>query len=219
MKKGFTLAEVLITLTIIGVVATLTLPSLMSNTTEQQAITAFRKVMNTLNEAGQMSAATDGFDYSNITTTSKASASAGDVVDANGVAVQSLWALLVNRAQVDVNRSIKGGIGGDCTNKVQVFFRDGTAICFTGTDITQGKGKNADSVINITVDTNGFKAPNALFECTDDNCLKDGKVVGDQFAVTLHGTNAIPGTSTFSKGVETPGANNKDKAARWAMSK
>ena len=37
-KNGFTLAEVLITLAIIGVVATLTLPALMTNTQEQQWI-------------------------------------------------------------------------------------------------------------------------------------------------------------------------------------
>ncbi len=36
IRKGFTLAEVLITLTIIGVVAAITLPSLMSNTTNAQ---------------------------------------------------------------------------------------------------------------------------------------------------------------------------------------
>ena len=39
-KNGFTLAEVLITLAIIGVVATLTLPALMTNTQEQQSRTA-----------------------------------------------------------------------------------------------------------------------------------------------------------------------------------
>ena len=66
-KHGFTLAEVLITLAIIGVVATITLPSLMSNTQEQQAVTAFRKAMNTLNEVPQMNAAVDGFDYGDIT--------------------------------------------------------------------------------------------------------------------------------------------------------
>ena len=42
-KNGFTLAEVLITLAIIGVVATLTLPALMTNTAEQQAKTALKK--------------------------------------------------------------------------------------------------------------------------------------------------------------------------------
>ena len=42
-KNGFTLAEVLITLAIIGVVATMTLPALMTNTQEQQAKTGLKK--------------------------------------------------------------------------------------------------------------------------------------------------------------------------------
>ena len=43
-KRGFTLAEVLITLTIIGVVATMTLPALMTNTAETQAKTGLKKL-------------------------------------------------------------------------------------------------------------------------------------------------------------------------------
>ena len=38
MKKGFTLAEVLITLGIIGVVAALTLPSLITNYRKKQTV-------------------------------------------------------------------------------------------------------------------------------------------------------------------------------------
>ena len=41
--NGFTLAEVLITLAIIGVVATMTLPALISNTGEQQAKTGLKQ--------------------------------------------------------------------------------------------------------------------------------------------------------------------------------
>lgn len=49
MKKfGFTLAEILITLSIIGVIATLTLPGLSVNIHKQQAGTAFMKAVNTL---------------------------------------------------------------------------------------------------------------------------------------------------------------------------
>jgi prepilin-type N-terminal cleavage/methylation domain-containing protein len=50
-RKGFTLAEVLITLSIIGVVAALTIPSLISSTTSSQYQTAFKKSVSTLNQA------------------------------------------------------------------------------------------------------------------------------------------------------------------------
>ena len=65
-KNGFTLAEVLITLAIIGVVATMTLPALMTNTAEQQARTGLKKGINTLTEIAQTNSALAGFDYASI---------------------------------------------------------------------------------------------------------------------------------------------------------
>ena len=62
-KNGFTLAEVLITLSIIGVVATMTLPALMTNTAKQQAKTGLKKAINTLTEAAQMNQAIENYDY------------------------------------------------------------------------------------------------------------------------------------------------------------
>lgn len=50
-KKAFTLAEVLITLTIIGVVAALTIPTLMKSVEQQQYLTALKKAYTTANQA------------------------------------------------------------------------------------------------------------------------------------------------------------------------
>ena len=51
MQKGFTLAEVLITLGIIGVVATMTMPTLISDYREKQTITAYKKAMSVINQS------------------------------------------------------------------------------------------------------------------------------------------------------------------------
>ena len=48
---GFTLAEVLITLGIIGVVAAMTMPSLIANHKEKEAVTRLKKVYSTLDNA------------------------------------------------------------------------------------------------------------------------------------------------------------------------
>ncbi len=68
MKKGFTLAEVLITLGIIGVVAAMTIPTLIANTRSQQYRSKFKKTVSTLSQAARMSDAQYGFDYAGINT-------------------------------------------------------------------------------------------------------------------------------------------------------
>ncbi len=53
MKKinGFTLAEVLITLVIIGIIAAMTIPSLMNKTNEQETVVAVKKAYSVLSQA------------------------------------------------------------------------------------------------------------------------------------------------------------------------
>ena len=59
-KKGFTLAEVLITLAIIGVVAAISIPSVISNSQQQEFKTGLRKAVSVLNSAITMNMALDG---------------------------------------------------------------------------------------------------------------------------------------------------------------
>ena len=59
-KTGFTLAEVLITLAIIGVVAALSIPAVISNSQQQEFRTGLRKAVSVLNSAITMNMALDG---------------------------------------------------------------------------------------------------------------------------------------------------------------
>ena len=217
MKKlGFTLAEVLITLAIIGVIATLTLPALMTNTAEQQAKAGIRKGINTLTEAAQTNLASAGFDYA----TAKEDSNFDKPDD------QSFYGLLANRASVDFGKNITSAttkqLGVLGNGNSAVFLRDGSAIIFKLSDTkateanaaTQGDGLPLGYV--VIYDTNGTKAPNIQSNCkgnqlptaaiTDDTgevstCTKDKRVIKDQFTVKLRGNYAQP-----------VGA-----AARWAM--
>ena len=65
-KNGFTLAEVLITLGIIGVVAAMTIPTLISNTNGAQFKTAYKKVLSTMNQAVLMNIALENTDLSTL---------------------------------------------------------------------------------------------------------------------------------------------------------
>ena len=60
MKKAFTLAEVLITLAIVGVVAAITIPSVVANAQQQEFKTGLRKAVSVLNEAIQANIAIEG---------------------------------------------------------------------------------------------------------------------------------------------------------------
>ena len=177
-KNGFTLAEVLITLAIIGVVATLTLPALMTNTAEQQARSAFKKGINTLTEVAQMNQAIAGFDYASLTEAST-----------DKPETQSLYGLLANRAAVDFAKngldripSHQGNATGQPqTGNFSLFFRDGSALIFpqgivsTTAPTAKGEGSKDDGttlmpdglVYGITAiyDTNGAKGPNIVSNC------------------------------------------------------
>ena len=59
-KKGFTLAEVLVTLAVIGVVASLTIPTLMKSHEKQQWITGYKKNYSMISQATRMIMADNG---------------------------------------------------------------------------------------------------------------------------------------------------------------
>ena len=221
-KTGFTLAEVLITLAIIGVVATLTLPALMTNTQEQQAKTALKKGINTLTEAAQMNQAISGWDYASITVSNTDDSEAED---------QSLYNLFSERTSMDYQKSgfskIKDASGGLNANYA-VYFRDGSALLLPSSDTARLSSSNAGSsgtpgtemqddglVYGIVAlyDTNGTKGPNIISNCegqalgvaaesNDADCsTKGNRVIKDQFGVRLRGGYAVP----------------NGPAARWAF--
>lgn len=68
-KYGFTLAEVLITLGIIGVVAAMTIPVLISNTNGAKYRSQFKKAVSTMNQAALMSEAQFGYNFASTTET------------------------------------------------------------------------------------------------------------------------------------------------------
>ena len=77
-RSGFTLAEVLITLGIIGVVAAMTIPTLISNTNGAKFRSQFKKTLSTLNQAGLMAQAQYDFDFSTASGTCESSTDTPD---------------------------------------------------------------------------------------------------------------------------------------------
>ena len=186
-KNGFTLAEVLITLAIIGVVATMTLPTLMNNAGEQQYKTGLKKGINTLTEAGQMNEAVAGYDYSSCT-------SDDDGTNENSLdqsKFQSMYALLANRTSIDRSRTgDEGGVGGamkasgnseTASSKFSVFFRDGSVLMYNLADTTaDGVGDMQDDGLPLgfpaIFDVNGPKGPNLISNCQGEGIKTDDDI-------------------------------------------
>ena len=65
-NKAFTLAEVLITMVIIGVIAAMTVPSLLLTTQKKENVVRYKKALSTINQALNRNYALYGFDIASI---------------------------------------------------------------------------------------------------------------------------------------------------------
>lgn len=153
-KFGFTLAEVLITLGIIGVVAAMTIPTLMQKTNDAELKSGYKKMISVINQGISMNYALDGVDFSNIS-------GEGAVSDTEGT---SWLGFLYNRLNV-VGSSAKGSDNAEGTT---VYFSDGSAIILTqpGENCTE-----FNESCKVVIDVNGKKGPNAI--TTNSALLKD----------------------------------------------
>ena len=112
---GFTLAEVLITLGIIGVVAAMTMPTLINSTNGAQYKTAYKKALSVMSQAVAMHIALEDYDLSEtVAGTNPVVGQAPDADGNGGVAaagaagVQSIYSIFRNRLNV-----VKVATGGD----------------------------------------------------------------------------------------------------------
>ena len=194
-KLGFTLAEVLITLGIIGVIATLTLPTLMSNTAEREYSTALKKAISALTESVQMQVALENVSFD-------------EMID-DGITKKdnnSLYAFLCNRMQTEKAVSLTStdacapgatdATEASCLNyggassvvDTAIFFRDGSAIMFTASDsvddnqCTTAAGETVNC-FQVIYDVNGIKKPNMVA-----NCLGVKGKASKDFSFDLNGT-------------------------------
>ena len=140
-KSGFTLAEVLVTLMIIGVIAAMTVPSLMQSTAQQEYKAALKKSLSMMNQAITMNYALDGVD-----------ASDGAYTTANGVIplfkkrmnVMSETTTSIYTAD-GIYYQVTGGQNANCTN---------------ASETIEDMNKETNICSYIEVDVNGKKGPN-----------------------------------------------------------
>ena len=206
-RFGFTLAEVLITLGIIGVVAAMTMPTLINSTQGAQYKAAFKKALSALSQAVTLNVALDEVDFGDLSSTNT---------------LESILSSRMNvvRKETTTLADTEYKIGNPGTNNVNsgdnttLFMNDGIMFQFPG---TIGQAADAactkDTTVNgVTkwdatrqgacsgfVDVNGTKGPNKVVVCdgeTDgnsDNCKVTNPT--DIYPVMIFDSTVLPSTN------------------------
>ena len=170
-RYGFTLAEVLITLGIIGVVAAMTMPTLMNSTQGAQYKAAYKKALSALSQAVVLNVALDDYNFADF--------------DADNYTLTDMLSSRMNVVRTETGSSnIKNGDKDytvttttgtrEGTNGVDIeegnttlFFNDGIMFSFP----TEAKNCSKDDTTGSTtpcygfIDVNGVKAPNKMVKC------------------------------------------------------
>ena len=210
MKKlGFTLAEVLITLVIIGVIAAMTVPTLMNNTNAQEYRSAFKKAISATNQALTLQYALEGV-------------SAADVDGASGLVTDVFKRRMstIDGVTSWPAATSGGGTCGGASANTMFTTADGMIYCVTDA-FSAGTGDNStvcdvynehpcsSGAYNLIIDVNGAKKPNQL--TTSSNRPRD------QYTAMIYAQKVIPygqaaqevmfdrGTSNSASGNATAG--------------
>ena len=179
MKKlSFTLAEVLITLVIIGVIAAMTVPTLMNNTQGQEYKSALKKAISGMNQALTLNYALEGLMASDYSTSAQLA--------------QSVFKVRMSTVDAsDFTASAKSGSGADevCSTaggKNIITTADGMKFCITNFTVANTDSQGITSYCNtyntvpcvtssnypnLWIDVNGDRKPNSV--TTSSNRPKD----------------------------------------------
>lgn len=134
-KFGFTLAEVLLTLAVIGVVAALTVPSLMSSTMDKKLVVGAKKAYNTIQNAVELKRAATGLTPSDTTGNELISFLIGETADGEQILKYT-----------DKNGQV-------------VQTPDGIVMVSSGGKCGTGE-VGSSTYCTVTVDVNGIEGPN-----------------------------------------------------------
>ena len=190
-RNAFTLAEVLITLGIIGVVAAMTLPTLLNSTQAAQFRSQFKKTLSVASQAVVVTVALEDYDTAQANTTGTADSDA------------SLYNMFHKRLNVvgmgdDAGREASWNVsaGGNSdphasaitnmgSGNYTFYLNDGSTLSIPK---TASACTSSNTVCKGTIDVNGPKMPNRMIGCdegsTDTNCKSTA--AGDVFPIFLH---------------------------------
>ena len=155
-KFAFTLAEVLVTLGIIGVVSAMTVPSLMQNYQRQSYVTQLHKVYNELSQA--LVRYQNDKNALNLTEAGLTSETAAQNFLKNYFKIVSECASFTTPCFASTYKTMSGTTLTDAYFQ----FNHKTYTIASGSSFRPLYSKSGDKILNIMVDINGQKGPNIL---------------------------------------------------------
>ena len=183
-RFGFTLAEVLITLGIIGVVAAMTMPTLINSTQGAQYKAAYKKALSAISQAVTLNVALDEWSFADLDSDADGTYGLQTMLNSRMNVVRTETGAFDdakgNEYKAKYSNVGKGqGVTSDVsigTNNISLFFNDGIMFSFDPSQATSCT--NADGatqkICTGFIDVNGIKAPNKVVQCdvgnTDDDC-------------------------------------------------
>lgn len=215
MRKmnAFTLAEVLITLGIIGVVAAMTMPTLMNSTQGAQYKAAYKKALSALSQAVTLNVALDEWSFADLSTNDTNYQMAKMLQERmNVVRGPEVGSTNIKLADGKTEYSVKGDPTGktkvstvDTTNgkiagtNTTLFFNDGIMFTFPTTAAGCTKGPSGDDEVPAVcrgfIDVNGIKAPNRYVQCDNDSATANDcqiKSPTDVYPVIFYDQTVLP---------------------------
>lgn len=229
-KRGFTLAEVLITLGIIGVVAAITIPTIYANVIGIKYRSQFKKTISSLDQAVRLNKANYDWDFSDV----NQPCGDGNFMKHSSDNEMSVCAIFNSNLA-----GITGYLGMSTLNKNYGYKFNGQTIgvstgmgqytvyqlatgAFVGIrsvsfskGCTLGIGKmlNANTISHCTgfIDVNGLSLPNEEIKCSvgrtsmnlDTECVVKSKDMKDVYPIFFHDAIVEPATNAAKYVLET----------------
>lgn len=167
-KRAFTLSEVMLVMSVIGVIAALTIPGIVQNLNDRQTIVKLKKVYSNLSQAASLVIDENGGSAKNICATNTCIRDAflkymGSIKKCSSAPEPSSWDNCFVRPIVDGGKwtDMTGGnpaVGVDAS----AILPDGTFIHFWQSDATCAYAYSGETntCTRIIVDINGMASPN-----------------------------------------------------------
>ena len=201
-KSGFTLAEVLTTLMVIGVVAAMTIPTLMNSTNEQQLKVAYKKALSVLGQGVQLMTAKE---EECVVTSSNELAACFQSKVLSGTRTDNVITTADGMMYKFIYNSAKSTNAGSTARTIDEICGDISTTGYSNAVASSYDGTNA--ACGVIVDLNGSKGTSSITATA-----LDGAMATEQQPIIVTGTGVRP---IYTNNTDATSGYNGNKGWTW----